>query len=237
MMRNRSSAGEEALRAHARAVAACFHIVLAEKGIGAPSTLLDPRQRFAGHRRCDPGQRRRGVRGRLSAVRRARRRLAPARKPGRGDPRAPAAARRAQARQAPDASSPDRPRLLGRRLSRLVAMDRRARDRQAGDRDRVAPPRLRSLLGLEVEACRTTAVAPEVVALIVRMARENPLWSRRRIANELAGLGHDVSKDTVARYMPKRPRAPRRPPSTTWGRSCGCISPAPSRSTFSWCRP
>jgi hypothetical protein len=40
---------------------------------------------------------------------------------------------------------------------RLVAMGRRARDRQAGDRDRVAPPRLRSLLGLEVEARRTTA--------------------------------------------------------------------------------
>src|ERR1019366_3024890 len=61
------------------------------------------------------------------------------------------------------------------------------------------------------------ALAPEVVALIVQMARENPLWSRRRIANELAKLGHDVSKDTVARDMPKRPGAPRRPPSTTWG--------------------
>jgi predicted nuclease of restriction endonuclease-like (RecB) superfamily len=98
-----------------------------------------------------------GVRDRLRPVRRARRRLAPARKPRRGDPRAPAAARRAQARQAPAAASPDRPRLLGRRLSRLVAMGRRARDREAGDRDRVAPPRLRSLLGLEVAARRTTA--------------------------------------------------------------------------------
>jgi putative transposase len=37
----------------------------------------------------------------------------------------------------------------------------------------------------------------------VRMARENPLWSRRRIANELAKLGHDVGKDAVARYMPR----------------------------------
>ncbi len=60
-------------------------------------------------------------------------------------------------------------------------------------------------------------LAPEVVALIVQMARENPLWSRRRIANELAKLGHDVSKDTVARYMPKRRGAPRRPLTTTWG--------------------
>jgi putative transposase len=57
----------------------------------------------------------------------------------------------------------------------------------------------------------------EVVELIERMATENPMWSRRRIAAELAKLGHDVSKDAVARYMPKRPRRPGRPPSTTWG--------------------
>jgi hypothetical protein len=59
-------------------------------------------------------------------------------------------------------------------------------------------------------------VAPEVIELIVRMAGENPTWSRRRIAAELAKLGHEVSKDSVARYMP-RPAGPRgRPPSTTW---------------------
>src|SRR5450432_2192638 len=49
------------------------------------------------------------------------------------------------------------------------------------------------------------------------MTRENRTWSRRRIAAELAKLGHEVSKDTVSKYMPKRPGAPRRPPSTTWG--------------------
>src|SRR5450432_625272 len=49
------------------------------------------------------------------------------------------------------------------------------------------------------------------------MTRENRTWSRRRIAAELAKLGHEVSKDTVARYMPRRPGAPRRPPPTTWG--------------------
>ena len=42
-------------------------------------------------------------------------------------------------------------------------------------------------------------LAAEIVALIERMARENPMWSRRRIANELAKLGHDVGKDAVAR--------------------------------------
>jgi len=60
-------------------------------------------------------------------------------------------------------------------------------------------------------------IAAELIALIERMAAENPLWSRRRIAAELAKLGHDVSKDTVARYMPKRLEPPGRPPSTTWG--------------------
>ncbi|MGH7438452.1 MAG: helix-turn-helix domain-containing protein [Polyangiaceae bacterium] len=56
----------------------------------------------------------------------------------------------------------------------------------------------------------------EIVALIVRMARENATWSRRRIANELAKLGHRVDKDTVAKYMPKPSVRPRRP-SQTWG--------------------
>ena len=55
-----------------------------------------------------------------------------------------------------------------------------------------------------------------IVALIERMSNENPLWSRRRIASELAKVGHDVDKDTVARYMPKPARRPRQPPSTTW---------------------
>jgi transposase InsO family protein len=59
-------------------------------------------------------------------------------------------------------------------------------------------------------------LAPELVSLIERMARENPLWSRRRIASELAKLGHAVDKDTVAKYMPRPTRSPRRPPSQTW---------------------
>jgi len=55
-----------------------------------------------------------------------------------------------------------------------------------------------------------------VVALIVQMVRENPLWSRRRIANELAKLGHDVGKDAVAKYMPRPVGRTPRPPSQTW---------------------
>jgi putative transposase len=59
-------------------------------------------------------------------------------------------------------------------------------------------------------------LAPELVSLIEQMSRENPLWSRRRIASELAKLGHRVNKATVAKYMPRRPGRPRRPPSQTW---------------------
>ena len=59
-------------------------------------------------------------------------------------------------------------------------------------------------------------LAPEVIELIVRMAKENPTWSRRRIAAELSSLGHDVSKDSVAKYMPRPGGRPGRPPSTTW---------------------
>jgi putative transposase len=60
------------------------------------------------------------------------------------------------------------------------------------------------------------SLCDELVQLIEKMARENPLWSRRRIANELAMLGHAVSKDTVAKYMPQPPARRPRPPSQTW---------------------
>jgi hypothetical protein len=59
-------------------------------------------------------------------------------------------------------------------------------------------------------------LAGEIFALIVRMAHENPTWSRRRIAAELSKLGHDVSKDSV-KYMPRPAARPCRPPSTRWG--------------------
>jgi transposase InsO family protein len=58
-------------------------------------------------------------------------------------------------------------------------------------------------------------LGPEIVELIVRMATDNPRWSRRRIAMELAKLGFRVDKNTVAKYMPKSRGRPR-PPSQTW---------------------
>jgi putative transposase len=59
-------------------------------------------------------------------------------------------------------------------------------------------------------------LAGEVVALIARMSQENPTWSRRRIAAELAMLGWKVSKDTVALHMSKPAPVPRKPRATHW---------------------
>ena len=44
------------------------------------------------------------------------------------------------------------------------------------------------------------------------MATTNPLWGAPRIHGELLKLGIEVSKRTVSRWMPKRPK----PPSQTW---------------------
>lgn len=56
------------------------------------------------------------------------------------------------------------------------------------------------------------AVAPEVRALIRRMATANPLWGAPRIHGELQKLGISVSQATVAKYMPRRDK----PPSQSW---------------------
>ena len=52
----------------------------------------------------------------------------------------------------------------------------------------------------------------EIRDLIRRMSRENPTWGAPRIVSELALLGYDVAKQTVAKYMVRT----RKPPSQTW---------------------
>jgi putative transposase len=68
------------------------------------------------------------------------------------------------------------------------------------------------------------AVAPEVRALIRRMATANPFWGAPRIHGELLKLGISVSQATVAKYMPRRDS----PPSSRGERSW------PTMSTRSW---
>jgi transposase InsO family protein len=52
----------------------------------------------------------------------------------------------------------------------------------------------------------------EILALIRRMSRENPIWGAPRILSELRLLGYDVAQSTVAKYMVRLPK----PPSLPW---------------------
>jgi hypothetical protein len=53
---------------------------------------------------------------------------------------------------------------------------------------------------------------PEVIQLIRRMCRANPLWGAPRIHGELLKLGIEIAETTVAKYMIKR----HGPPSQAW---------------------
>ena len=61
------------------------------------------------------------------------------------------------------------------------------------------------------------ATDPEIRALILRMARENPAWGYRRIQGELAGLGVRLAASTVWTILQK-----------------AGIEPAPRRSSETW---
>lgn len=62
------------------------------------------------------------------------------------------------------------------------------------------------------------ATSPDVVALILQLARDNPRWGYDRIADALANLGHRVSDQTVGNILKENgiEPAPERRFTTTW---------------------
>src|ERR1700694_3216353 len=61
-------------------------------------------------------------------------------------------------------------------------------------------------------------IQPELEALVVRMARENPGWGYDRIVGALANLGHRLSDQTVGNILRRHGvgPAPKRSQTTSW---------------------
>ena len=93
-------------------------------------------------------------------------------------------------------------------------------DRHAGHDLALAPPARRAEMGLQPspQEGRAASRVAEIVALILRMARENPAWGYDRIEGALANLGHKISDTTVGNILREHgiEPAPERRRQTTW---------------------
>ena len=145
--------------------------------------------------------------------RRPERRPLQARHAGR-DPGAPASTRRLPTDLRPTASEARRPDALGLALPSLVRLARSPGLREARDRDRLATRKFREYwtrLSRSGKPGRPS-IPREVRDLIRRMSSANSLWGAPRIVGELAKIGIDLPRSTVAKCMLRR-RKPSGPPS------------------------
>ena len=81
--------------------------------------------------------------------------------------------------------------------------------------------KLRAQKGDTSQPCTSVGrprIAPELEALVVRMARENCAWEYDRIVGALANLGYRISDQTVGNILKRHglPPAPDRKKTTTW---------------------
>lgn len=60
------------------------------------------------------------------------------------------------------------------------------------------------LLGKRKQDAGRPRVPREIIDLIKRIAKENPMWGITRIHGEILKLGYDISQATVWRYVPKK---------------------------------
>lgn len=73
--------------------------------------------------------------------------------------------------------------------------------RHTADSARLAPSPRRAPLDLPELRAGSPPIDPEIRALVLRMARENPRWGYQRIVGELAGLGVSISATTVRKIL------------------------------------
>ena len=79
----------------------------------------------------------------------------------------------------------------------------------------MAPGWFQTFLEIQIQTeNRQPRISQDTIALIRRIAAENPLWGAERIKGELKKLGIKVAKRTLHKYM--RQARPAHPPSQNW---------------------